>query len=69
LAPDRVLAPAAGKLLTRDEAFLIAVNIAKRSVRRKTSMTDNLQLGIFVAVLIAFVLVGCVATRAPKKTP
>jgi hypothetical protein len=32
-------------------------------------MTDNLQLGIFVAVLIAFVLVGCLATRAPKKTP
>jgi hypothetical protein len=56
-------------LLTRDEAFLIAVNIAKRCVRRRTSMTDNLQLGIFAAVLIAFVLVGCLATRAPKKTP
>jgi hypothetical protein len=32
-------------------------------------MTDNLQLGIFVAVLIAFVLVGCLATQAPKKAP
>jgi len=28
----------------------------------------SLQLGIFVAVLIAFVLVGCLATRALKKT-
>jgi hypothetical protein len=32
-------------------------------------MRDMLQFGIFVAVLIAFVLVGCLATRAPKKTP
>jgi hypothetical protein len=32
-------------------------------------MTDILQLGIFVALLIAFVLVGCLATRAPKKMP
>jgi hypothetical protein len=32
-------------------------------------MRDMLQVGIFVAVLIAFVLVGCLATRAPKKTP
>jgi len=32
-------------------------------------MTDTLQLGIFVAVLIAFMLVGCLATRAEKKTP
>ena len=32
-------------------------------------MTDTLQFGIFVAVLIAFVFVGCLATRAPKKTP
>jgi hypothetical protein len=30
-------------------------------------MMDTLQLGIFVAVLIAFVLVGCLATWAPKK--
>jgi len=33
------------------------------------SMTDTLELGIFVAVLIAFVLIGCLATRAWKKTP
>jgi len=26
-----------------------------------------LQFGIFVAMLIAFVVVGCHATRAPKK--
>ena len=32
-------------------------------------MRDTLQLGIFVAVLIAFVIVGCLVTRAPKKTP
>ena len=32
-------------------------------------MRDMLQFGIFVAVLIAFVLVGSLATRAPKKTP
>ena len=31
-------------------------------------MTDTLQLEIFVAVLIAFVFVGCLATRAKKKT-
>jgi hypothetical protein len=33
------------------------------------SMVDMLQFGIFVAVLIAFVFVGCLATRARKKTP
>jgi hypothetical protein len=32
------------------------------------SMADNLQLGIFLAVLIAFVVTGCLVTRAPKKT-
>jgi hypothetical protein len=32
-------------------------------------MTDVLQLGIFVAVLIAFVVIGCLATRASKKSP
>ena len=32
-------------------------------------MVDQLQLGLFVAVLIAFVFVGCLATRARKKTP
>ena len=32
-------------------------------------MTDTLELGIFVAVLIAFVFVGCLATRVKKKTP
>ena len=31
-------------------------------------MTDVLQLGIFVAVLIAFVVVGCLATRTPNKS-
>jgi hypothetical protein len=30
---------------------------------------DTLQFGVFVAVLIAFVVIGCLATRAPKKTP
>jgi hypothetical protein len=33
------------------------------------SMVDMLQFGIFVAVLIAFVVIGCLATRGPKKTP
>ena len=32
-------------------------------------MRDMLQYGIFVAVLIAFVVIGCMATRAPQKTP
>ena len=32
-------------------------------------MTDALQLAILGAVLIAFVFVGCLATRARKKTP
>ena len=32
-------------------------------------MTDNLELGLFLAVLIAFVVCGCLVTRAPKKTP
>jgi hypothetical protein len=32
-------------------------------------MTDSLELGVFAAVLIAFVFVGCLATRARKKTP
>ena len=32
-------------------------------------MVDQLEFGIFVAVLIAFVVIGCLATRAPKKTP
>ena len=32
-------------------------------------MVDNLELGIFVAVLLAFVVCGCLVTRAPKKTP
>jgi hypothetical protein len=31
-------------------------------------MTDSLELGAFAAVLIAFVFVGCLATRAKKKT-
>ncbi len=34
----------------------------------ETSMSDNLELATFLAVLIAFVLCGCLATRAPKKT-
>ena len=33
------------------------------------SMLDNLELGIFVAVLLAFVVCGCLVTRAPKKMP
>jgi len=32
-------------------------------------MTDSLELGLFAVVLIAFVFVGCLATRARKKTP
>jgi hypothetical protein len=31
-------------------------------------MMDSVELGIFAAVLIAFVFVGCLATRAKKKT-
>ena len=31
-------------------------------------MKDTLEFGIFLAVLIAFVVIGCLATRAPKKT-
>jgi hypothetical protein len=31
------------------------------------SMADQLELGIFLVVLIAFVVIGCLATRAPKK--
>jgi hypothetical protein len=33
------------------------------------SMADNLELAIFLAVLIAFVVCGCLVTRVPKKTP
>ena len=33
------------------------------------SMVDNLELGLFVAVLMAFVVCGCLVTRVPKKTP
>ena len=33
------------------------------------SMADNLELGIFLAVLLAFVICGCLVTRAPKKAP
>ena len=32
-------------------------------------MIDNLEFGIFIAILVAFVVCGCVATRVPKKTP
>jgi hypothetical protein len=32
-------------------------------------MTDTLELGIFVAVVIAFVFVGCLATQIKKKAP
>jgi hypothetical protein len=31
-------------------------------------MKDALEFGIFLAILIAFVVIGCLATRAPKKT-
>jgi hypothetical protein len=30
---------------------------------------DKLKLGIFVAVMIAFVVIGCLATQARNKTP
>lgn len=33
------------------------------------NMVDSLELGIFVAVMIGFVVIGCLATWAPKKTP
>ena len=32
-------------------------------------MMDSLQLGIFAAVLIAFVVIGCLVTRVPKRRP
>ena len=32
-------------------------------------MVDQIEFGILLAVLIAFVVIGCLATRAPKKTP
>jgi hypothetical protein len=31
-------------------------------------MKDTLEFGIFLAILIAFVVIGCLATRAPKRT-
>src|ERR1700692_627114 len=39
---------------------------AKRG-RRRISMTDNLELAIFLAILIVFVVCGCLVTRAPEK--
>jgi hypothetical protein len=33
------------------------------------SMMDNLELGIFLAIVIAFVVCGGLVTRAPKKAP
>lgn len=32
-------------------------------------MTDTLQLGLLGAILIAFVVIGCLATRTPKNAP
>ncbi len=32
-------------------------------------MKDNLEFAIFIAILITFVVIGCLATRIPKKTP
>jgi hypothetical protein len=31
-------------------------------------MVDNLELGLFIALLIALVVCGCLVTRAAKKT-
>ena len=31
-------------------------------------MKDTLEFGIFLAVLIAFVVIGCLATQASKKS-
>jgi len=42
----------------------------RREVRAtEKSMLDNLELGLFLAVLLAFVVCGCLVTRAPKKAP
>jgi hypothetical protein len=38
------------------------------AARLRKSMVD-VELGIFLAVLIAFVICGCLVTRAPKKAP
>jgi hypothetical protein len=43
--------------------------LQREAQRRRMSMTDNLELGLFLAVLIAFVICGCLVTRAPKKAP
>jgi hypothetical protein len=32
-------------------------------------MRDAMQLGIFLAAMIALVVCGCIVTRAPKKKP
>jgi hypothetical protein len=32
-------------------------------------MADNLELGLFLAVLMAFVVCGCLVTRVPRKVP
>jgi hypothetical protein len=32
-------------------------------------MKDTLEFGIFLAILIAFVFVGCLATRTRKEKP
>jgi hypothetical protein len=41
---------------TRKDAMACTRSVVKKS------MTDNLQLGMFVAVILAFVVCGCLAT-------
>jgi hypothetical protein len=48
---------------------MAALSLQREAQRRRMSMTDNLELGLFLAVLIAFVVCGCLVTRVPKKTP
>jgi hypothetical protein len=40
----------------------------REALATERSMSDNLQLATFLAVLLAFVVCGCLVTRAPKKT-
>jgi hypothetical protein len=64
------------KLMARDEARLAAANTARLpGLRARLDATpcgatekSMVELGIFLAAMIALVVCGCMATRAPKKT-